>query len=174
MSDEKDIVEVLRSFETAYPEDVFVPFTGEELKQHQTVITRASGAMGRHCSQFMSIAADEIDRLRGVLSGDASLVGVHLEKHGIDIGVQHPLVHVMADALANMLGEHNYCEMQMKSQKTGDEYLMHLQRLARPTPSELKRRAEDAFRAVRNHWREFGPDGLDEVIETTAKSCGLD
>lgn len=87
-------------------------------------------------------AADELERLRAALSGDAVLAGMHVEGHGIDLGIQHPLVNVMADALCKMVGDSNYVEMRLKHKDTGDEYLVHAQRLARPTPHELRQRAE--------------------------------
>jgi hypothetical protein len=98
-----------------------------------------------HADMTLEEALAEIERLNAVINGDATVVGLHLEKHGLDLGIQHPLVHVMANALANMLGDSNYVEMQMKSQSTGDEYLVHLQRLARPTPHELRKRAEAKY-----------------------------
>lgn len=37
----------------AYPEDIFTPFTEEELKANSILITRASAAMGRHILETM-------------------------------------------------------------------------------------------------------------------------
>lgn len=53
----------LRSLANAYPEDIFGPVTEAEVKEHASLITRNSAAMGRHLGKFLLEAADEIDRL---------------------------------------------------------------------------------------------------------------
>jgi len=59
-----ELDQTLRSFAKAYPENVFTPFSEEELETHSVIITRASGAMGRHMAQFTTQAADAIAALR--------------------------------------------------------------------------------------------------------------
>jgi hypothetical protein len=60
----QDIYDVLRGFEHAYPEDVFLPLTDKEGEEHSQIVARASAQMGRHMAQFTKQAADEIARLR--------------------------------------------------------------------------------------------------------------
>lgn len=55
------LVETLRGFGRAYPEDIFGPVTAQETKEYGNLITRNSAAMGRHCAQFMVKAADMIE-----------------------------------------------------------------------------------------------------------------
>lgn len=62
------LVERLRSFAEAYPEDIFIPLTAEETKTYSSIITRASGGMGRHFATFAVSAADEIERLQAELA----------------------------------------------------------------------------------------------------------
>lgn len=62
-----DLVARLRGIATAYPEDIFGPVTDAEIKEHASLITRNSAAMGRHMGKFLLQAADEIERLRAVL-----------------------------------------------------------------------------------------------------------
>lgn len=62
------LVERLRSFAEAYPEDIFIPLTADETKAHSTIVTRASGGMGRHFAPFAVAAADEIERLQADLA----------------------------------------------------------------------------------------------------------
>ena len=69
--DDTVLVDRLRHLAMAYPEDVFIPFTPEETRAHSRVITRASGAMGRHMSQFLTEAANEIERLTTAISNAA-------------------------------------------------------------------------------------------------------
>lgn len=59
-----DIVQTLRDFGKAYPEDQFRPLTPGEIRLNSAIVTRVSAAMGRHCAKFMGEAADEIDKLR--------------------------------------------------------------------------------------------------------------
>lgn len=65
--DVEALVETLRGFGRAYPEDIFGPVTQQETKEHGNLITRNSAAMGRHCAQFMVKAADMIDFLQSAL-----------------------------------------------------------------------------------------------------------
>lgn len=62
-----DLINTLRSFTKAYPEDVFPPLSKEEIaevaKAYPGAIDRNSAAMGRHCAKFMAKAANEIERL---------------------------------------------------------------------------------------------------------------
>lgn len=62
-----DIVQTLRNFGKAYPEDQFRPLTPGEMRLDSAIVTRVSAAMGRHCAKFMGEAADEIDKLRADL-----------------------------------------------------------------------------------------------------------
>lgn len=57
------LVERLRPYSTAYPEDIFIPLTDEDLLEHGMLITRASAGMGRHCAKFMAEAAARIEEL---------------------------------------------------------------------------------------------------------------
>jgi hypothetical protein len=94
----------------------------------------------------------EIERLTAAMTGDATLAGLHYDQHGgaeLDIGLSHPLVALMADALAKMIGNHNYVEMRMTHRETGDPYLILCQHLARPTPHELRQRAESSNEALK-------------------------
>jgi hypothetical protein len=58
-----DLVTELRQFAQAYPEEVFGPVTDAEAKEHASLITRNSAAMGRHFAPWFTRAADEIERL---------------------------------------------------------------------------------------------------------------
>jgi hypothetical protein len=60
----QDIYDVLRGFEQAYPEDIFLPLTDKEIEEHSQLIAKASAQMGRHMAKFTTQAADEIARLR--------------------------------------------------------------------------------------------------------------
>lgn len=93
--------------------------------------------------QVREEAAKEIERLNGLLSGDASLVSAIPGDHGLDMGIKHPLVALMADSLAKMVDGNNYVEMSMSHQQTGDSYTISCQRQSRPTPHELRKRAEE-------------------------------
>lgn len=84
----------------------------------------------------------EIQRLRGVLSGDATFLRAVADEGALDIGLKHPIVNAMAAALAEMVGDANYVEMRMKHRQTGEEYTVHVQRISKPTPHELRRQAE--------------------------------
>jgi hypothetical protein len=87
---------------------------------------------------------ERIEQLEAAINGDATLAGLHVDGHGaMDIGVKHPLVGLMADALSKMIGDHSYVEMQMTHRVTGDKYLLLCQHLSRPTPHEFRRRAEE-------------------------------
>lgn len=61
------LINILRSFGKAYPEDAFAPLRKEEIaevaKTYPGFIDRSSAAMGRHCAKFMVEAANEIERL---------------------------------------------------------------------------------------------------------------
>ncbi len=46
----------------AYPEEVFTPFTTKELREHSTIITRASAGMARH---ILKVMREDIKRLGG-------------------------------------------------------------------------------------------------------------
>lgn len=59
-----DLVTELRQFAQAYPADVFGPVTDAEVKEHASLITRNSAAMGRHFAPWFTLAANEIERLR--------------------------------------------------------------------------------------------------------------
>jgi hypothetical protein len=59
--DVSELVHELRSIAGAYPEDIFGPVTDAEIKEHASLITRNSAAMGRHLGQFLTKAADEIE-----------------------------------------------------------------------------------------------------------------
>ena len=63
----KDITERLKDAAQAYPADIFLPVTREQREAHPQIVTRASAAMGRHFSPMFTEAADEIERLRGLL-----------------------------------------------------------------------------------------------------------
>lgn len=67
----------LRSWSKAYPEDVFIPFTEEERKEHSLIITRASGAMGRHMAKFTDEAADYIEQQQRALEHYANREAWH-------------------------------------------------------------------------------------------------
>ena len=57
------LVERLRDFAEAYPEDVFAPLPQDKIKAYSDIVTRASAGMGRHFAKFAKEAADEIERL---------------------------------------------------------------------------------------------------------------
>jgi hypothetical protein len=59
----EDFVNTLRGFTKAYPEDIFLPLTEEQIKEHSLVITRASAGMGRHLAKFFAQAAEHIEAL---------------------------------------------------------------------------------------------------------------
>ncbi len=62
MNDYADIVPRLRSFAEAYPTDIFPPLTDAERGElKRGVMDRIGASMGRHCSKFMTEAADAID-----------------------------------------------------------------------------------------------------------------
>lgn len=64
-----DFVLRLRSIANAYPEDIFGPVTDDERREHASLITRNSAAMGRHLGKFLAQAADEIERLEHEIQG---------------------------------------------------------------------------------------------------------
>ena len=53
----EQLIEELRSFAEAYPEDIFRPLTDADRKEHPVLITRASADMGRHMGKWMLRAA---------------------------------------------------------------------------------------------------------------------
>jgi hypothetical protein len=108
---------------------------------------------------------DEVVRLRAVLSGDAGVLQMHADRTGMDIGLEHPLIAVMADSLAKMVDGHNYVEMRMKHKPTGDEYTIHIQRLSRPTPHELRKRAEEEV----ERWKKWAEYARQRFTEETGK-----
>jgi hypothetical protein len=61
----EELINTLRSFGKAYPEDVFKPLLDKEIKDvartYPVFIDRNSAAMGRHCAKFMTEAADALD-----------------------------------------------------------------------------------------------------------------
>ena len=64
---DEELVNTLRSFGKAYPEDVFAPLGKNEIaavvKGYPGFVDRNSAGMGRHCAKFMERAADAIERL---------------------------------------------------------------------------------------------------------------
>jgi len=60
----QQIYDVLRGFEHAYPNDIFVSLSDKEVEAHSEIVARASAHMGRYMAQFTKQAADEIARLR--------------------------------------------------------------------------------------------------------------
>ena len=77
--DVDDMIQTLRNWSNAYPENVFVPFTPEETEKHSMVITRARGAMGRHCGTYMVKAAAMIERL--ATNTDARILELGMERN---------------------------------------------------------------------------------------------
>ena len=72
------LIHELREFARAYPEDIFTPFTEEELKRHSVIITRASAAAGRHFAPwFLKAAAalDQMDADEGLMRQAAGYLG---------------------------------------------------------------------------------------------------
>jgi hypothetical protein len=59
--DIEGIIQRLRSFKGAYPEDIFQPFTDIELKAYTAIITRASAGMGRHFEKVFAEIADQLE-----------------------------------------------------------------------------------------------------------------
>ncbi|MET0166189.1 MAG: hypothetical protein ABW318_14440 [Vicinamibacterales bacterium] len=62
----EEIIQRLRSFDRAYPEDMFPALTKEELvtiaKVYPGFIDRASAAMGRHIGKQLNEIADELEK----------------------------------------------------------------------------------------------------------------
>lgn len=56
-----DLVTELRQLAEAYPDSIFGPVSPEEVKEHASLITRNSAAMGRHFSPWFTRAADEME-----------------------------------------------------------------------------------------------------------------
>lgn len=63
----EDLINTLRGFGRAYPEEIFSPLNRDEMaaviNAYPGFIDRNSAEMGRHCAKFMAKAADEIERL---------------------------------------------------------------------------------------------------------------
>lgn len=59
----QSLIHELREFARAYPENIFTPFTEEELKRHSVIITRASAAAGRHFAPWFLKAAAALKRM---------------------------------------------------------------------------------------------------------------
>lgn len=93
----------------------------------------------------LDAATQERDRLVKVLSGEPCLESMQVKSGSpLEMELKHPMVHVMAEALANMCdgeGVENYIEIQC-AHKTRGTFLVRVQRMLNPTPHELRRRAE--------------------------------
>lgn len=115
-----ELVDTLRSFGQAYPEDMFGPVTDAERKEHGSLITRTSAGMGRHCAKFMAQAADMIERLASKAApmttenDDTARLnwierqwteGVHVEVCGIGRGLTW---HTVAKAASVFVGPQTY------------------------------------------------------------------
>lgn len=76
-----DLVRRLRDVASAYPEDIFPPFTDDERRENSVIISRASGNMGRFLSKPMLEAAARIEALEAQLAlyRDAVRVDVLME-----------------------------------------------------------------------------------------------
>lgn len=71
----------------------------------------------------MTLLADEIERLRGVLSEKPELKMVHFEDGTLDVVSSHPIAYVIIAELANMLdvsGTENFVAMTGRHPEKGD------------------------------------------------------
>ena len=96
-NERKALIRELREFARAYPEEIFTPFTDAEREQYAAVITRASGAMGRHLAPWLLSAAKALDQI----DADERLMEQVLESHD---HFPHG-VGAATDALRTRLGE---------------------------------------------------------------------
>lgn len=74
MTEIEDVIQRLRQWSEAYPEDMFPALTKEELAQITKVfpgfIDRASAAMGRHIGKQMSEMANDLEAAAKGTEGD--------------------------------------------------------------------------------------------------------
>lgn len=88
-SDEKveQLIHALEGFGRAYPTDMFIPLTTEERKSiGDSLLTRASADMGRHCAKFMTEAAAMIKTLHSELQ--------EARQAAPATGLQHAVAHL--------------------------------------------------------------------------------
>ena len=84
-NDSEELINTLRGFTKAYPEDIFTPMDSETrdaiAQQYPGAIDRISAGMGRHCGKFFGQAADHIEALEAriaELEPDAARYVQHL------------------------------------------------------------------------------------------------
>lgn len=115
----------LRSIANAYPEDIFGPVTEEEQKEHASLITRNSAAMGRHLGQFLIEAADAIDQLATAISDATSRAEMaEAEAHRTHMEVRADYDKTVADAWrAAVAKEREYAETRLDALESLKELL---------------------------------------------------
>ena len=79
-----DFIHKLRGFTLAYPVEMFGPVTDAERKEHSGLVSRASGAMGRHLAKFFAQAADVIEQQQATIADHARIVAELQAKHDRD------------------------------------------------------------------------------------------
>lgn len=94
----------------------------------------------------LTAAADaEVDRLRGILSGDATLLHTsYSEGSPLEMAIRHPLILAQVAAIRGVLDScdaENYVEC-IYSDADGQQYVVTFQRKFGKTPHELRRIAE--------------------------------
>lgn len=111
--------------------------------------------------------AAEVGRLKGLINGDANFIRMDATNRDVHMQIEHPLVALMADSLAKMIGSNNYVEMAMTHNQTGEEFTVHLQRRSRPTPHELREQAEAAVNERENERLKWQKNFLDTKAALT-------
>lgn len=109
----------------------------------------------RHAERVTAEADAEVERLLGILAGDASLVRMgYTAGSPLDMTLSHPIVLAFANAFGESLRScdaENYIETRFvdKSEDPPLEILVTIQRVAGKTPHQLRREAE----AERDDWK---------------------
>ena len=116
-NERKALIRELREFARAYPEEIFTPFTDAEREQYAAVITRASGAMGRHLAPWLLSAAkalDQIDADAGLMERARALLDEADERmrkcfhcNQAELHSEDCEVRLVIDALRTRLGQEN-------------------------------------------------------------------
>ena len=101
-----------------------------------------------HAEEVTAEADAEIERLHGIMAGDASLVRMNYAAgSALNMALSHPMVLAMANAFGNTLrscNAENYIETRFvdRAEDPPLEILVTIQRVVGQTPHQLRRQAE--------------------------------
>lgn len=118
-----------------------------ELRQRDTCGREALAGLRKELDE----ARREIERLTGVITGDAGIKQLVVDEKGLRLAASHPMMHALACEMASFFksaGGINYVELSMCHQEEGP-FVLTLQRREGKTPNDLKAEAEKERDAAR-------------------------